>query len=132
MALEGGCLELLASASRLTLDRHLQRPAWLSRVADYLRAEFRRTPSLSELAAVADVHPCHLLREFKRAFGETPAARIRRLRLEWSAPRVIGTNEPLVSIAAAAGFSDQSHFTRQFRRHFGVTPIAYRRERKKL
>ena len=126
MALEAGCLELLATASRLTLHRTAQHPAWLLRVADYVRAEFRRTPKLEEFAAVAGVHPSHVVREFKRAFGETPASRIRRFRLEWAAPRVSGTDEPLASIAAAAGFADQSHFTRQFHRHFGVTPVAYR------
>ena len=82
MAVEAGCLELLASASRLTLQRNAQLPAWLLRVADYVRAEFRRTPKLEEFAAGAGVHPSHVVREFKRAFGETPASRIRRFRLE--------------------------------------------------
>lgn len=129
MAVEAGCLDLLASASRLAYGRPLQPPAWLLRIDEYVRSEFRRTPTLAEFAAVAGVHPSHLVREFKRAFGETPASRLRRLRLEWTAPRVSGTDEPLAGIAADAGFSDQSHFTRQFRRHFGVTPIAYRQSR---
>jgi AraC family transcriptional regulator len=127
MAIEAGCLDLLASSSRLAHDRRTKHPGWLLRVAEHLQAEFRRTPTLGECAAVAGVHPSHLVREFKRAFGETPATRMRRLRVEWTAPRVSGTDEPLAHIAATAGFSDQSHFTRQFRRHFGVTPIAYRR-----
>jgi AraC family transcriptional regulator len=129
MAIEGGCLELLATASRAREGRR-QRPAWLLHVGDYLEAEFRRTPTLSEMAAVAGVHPSHLVREFKRAFRETPASRVRRLRIEWTATRVATSDETLTEIAAGAGFSDQSHFTRQFRRHFGVTPMAYRRAHK--
>ena len=129
MAIEAGCLDLVSSASRLTRNRGPELPAWLLRVADFVRAEFRRSPTLAELAAVAGVHPSHVVREFKRTFGETPASRLRRLRIEWTAPRVTGTDEPLADIAAAAGFADQSHFTRQFRRHFGVTPIAYRQGR---
>ena len=126
MAIQAGCLDLLASASRVSCGRRHHLPSWLLRIDDYVRTEFRRTPTLAEFAAVAGVHPSHLVRAFKRAFGETPASRLRRLRLEWTAPRVGGTDEPLAGIAAAAGFADQSHFTRQFRRHFGLTPIAYR------
>ena len=127
MAVEAGCLELLASATRATRVRGHARPAWLTLVVEYLGAEFRHAPPLGQVARLAGVHPSHLVREFKRALGETPASRIRRLRIEWAAPRVSGSDEPLIHIAAAAGFSDQSHFTRQFRRHFGVTPVAYRR-----
>src|SRR5215210_1096065 len=127
MAIQAGCLELLACGSRTGRLRRGGQPTWLMRVSEFLHAEFGRSPSLAELAAIAGVHPSHLVREFKRSFGETPASRLRRLRIEWAAPRVSGSDEALTQIAAAAGFADQSHFTRQFRRHFGVTPAAYRR-----
>jgi AraC family transcriptional regulator len=127
MAIEAGCLDLLVTASRLCRTRDRQPPSWIRRVGDYLQAHFRETPTLEELAAVAGVHPSHLVREFKRVFGETPASRARRLRIEATATLLSATDEPLTQIAAAAGFADQSHFTRQFRRRFGVTPIAFRR-----
>ena|SRR5688572_943726 len=129
MAIEAGCLDLLVTASRMPHRRERRRPAWILRVAEFLQAEFRAAPSLAQLAAVAGVHPSHLLREFKRAFGETPASRVRRLRVESTASRLSNGDEPLTEIAADAGFADQSHFTRQFRRHFGMTPSAYRRAR---
>ena len=127
LALEAGCLDLLALATRAGGGWRPTAPPWLARVVDYLHAEFRHTPSLEQIAGVAGVHPSHLVREFKRAFGETPASWIRRMRIESTAGLVGGSGEPLAQIAAAAGFSDQSHFTRQFRQHFGVTPISYRR-----
>ena len=127
LAIEAGCLDLLVTASRNSPSRERQRPAWIVRVDEYLRANFRKTLALGELASVAGVHPSHLVREFKRIFGETPAARVRRLRLESTASLLSGTHESLAQIAATTGFADQSHFTRQFMRHFGVTPTAYRR-----
>ena len=127
LALEAGCLDLLALATRAAGRWSRPSPPWLTRVVDYLHAEFRHTPTLEQIAGVAGVHPSHLVREFKRAFGETPALWIRRRRIELAAEAVSGSGEPLAQIAAAAGFSDQSHFTRQFRRHFGVSPASYRR-----
>ena len=127
MAIEAGCLDLLASASRAGTARRSAHPPWLERVVEFLRAEFRRAPTLQDVARVAGVHPSHLVREFKRAYGETPASRLRRLRIESTAACVSGSDEALARIAGDAGFADQSHFTRQFRRHFGVTPVADRR-----
>ena len=127
MAIQASCLEFLACTARHGDRARRRAHPWLGRVVDFLGAEFRQAPPLAEIARVAGVHPSHLIREFKRAYGETPASRIRRLRVEWAAPRVSGTNDPLTQIAAAAGFADQSHFTRQFRRYFGMSPDAYRR-----
>jgi AraC-like DNA-binding protein len=36
------------------------------------------------------------------------------------------SDEPIIEIAAAAGYSDQSHLTRECQRHLGISPAAYR------
>ena len=131
MAIEAGCLDLLTSASRQARQPR-DTPIWLGRVVEFLHAEFRHAPALSEVARVAGVHPSHLVREFKRVYGETPAARLRRLRVESTVTQVAATEDSLSEIAAAAGFADQSHFTRHFRRHFGSSPLAYRRAHRAL
>ena len=126
MAIEAACLDLLTSASRGVRSPRDVAP-WLGWVLEFLRAEFLRAPALADIARVAGVHPAHLVREFRRAYGETPAARMRRLRVEFALPLVTGTEDPLSAIASSAGFADQSHFTRNFRRHFGMSPLACRR-----
>lgn len=97
-------------------------PAWLRRVYDRLRAEFRRKPALSELAAEAGVHPDHVSRSFRRYFGSTISHQVRRWRVEEAARRIRAGDESLSAIALRAGFADQSHMTRQMKRHLGVTP----------
>lgn len=63
--------------------------------------------------------------------GMSPAAMIRRRRLQESAARV--REEPgvdLASIAADLGYADHAHLTREFRRVLGFTPTGYRAQRR--
>jgi AraC family transcriptional regulator len=82
--------------------------------------------SLTAMAARAGWSRFHFHRAFRRVTGETPKQYSQRLRLEHAATRLVTGAEPIVSIAAGAGFSSHEVFTRAFRRHFGRTPAAYR------
>ena len=101
-------------------------PAALRRVRDALEADLSRAPALADLAQVAGLQVSHLTRSFRRAFGESIGAYLRRRRLEWVDGQLQG-DSPLAHLAAEAGFSDQAHFTRAYRRQFGVTPGRRRR-----
>src|SRR5687768_14313924 len=80
------------------------------------------------LEAMAGWSAFHFHRSFRRIVGETPKQYMLRLRLERAAARLATGSEPVVSIAADAGFASHEVFTRAFRRRFGLTPSAYRRE----
>jgi AraC family transcriptional regulator len=82
--------------------------------------------SLDALAAKAGWSPFHFHREFRRVVGETPKQYTQRLRLERAAARLAAGADPVLSIAADAGFASHEVFTRAFRRQFSVTPSAYR------
>lgn len=129
LAVEGLVLQMLALAWRQ--DRREARsgpvPAWLGRARDELHARVRNPPRIGELAATAGVHPDHLARAFRVRFGASIGGYVRRLRLDWAAARLDGSDTPIAQIALAAGFADQSHFTRAFKRHTGLTPAEYRR-----
>src|SRR3712207_5282185 len=85
-----------------------------------------RDVSLETIAARAGWSPFHLHRAFRSVTGETPKQYTLRLRLERAATRLITSREPIVSIAAAAGFRSHAVFTRAFGRHFARTPAKYR------
>ena len=129
LALEAGALELLAIAARLKTHARGAEPAWLRRVREMVDDRFRDSLSLSGLAREAGVHPAHLSRVFRERYRETVHARVRRLRLEWAARRLVESEDSIASIALAAGFADQSHLTRALKNRSGLTPAAYRRER---
>ena len=128
LAIDGYLRQLLASAAREA--RHgageAVMPPWLLRVRDRVHDAFPAAPSLQELAAEAGVHPSHLVRVFRRHFHCAPAHYIARLRIERAQKALTATDEPIASIAAAVGFSDQSHFTRRFKTLVGTTPARYR------
>jgi AraC family transcriptional regulator len=91
-----------------------------------LRGRLDGDVSLTALAARAGWSPFHFHRAFRRVTGETPKQYTQRLRLEQAAARLVTGAEPIVSIAAGAGFASHEVFTRAFRRYFGRTPAAYR------
>jgi AraC family transcriptional regulator len=79
------------------------------------------------LAALAGVHPTHLLRTFRRHHGATISNYVRQRRIQRARTEVASAKRPLAVIALDAGFADQSHFTRVFRQAFGETPGQYAR-----
>jgi AraC family transcriptional regulator len=99
----------------------------LRRVEEAIEASISSPPAVEELAAIAGVHPTHLLRTFRRYQGTTIANFVRRRRIERARTEVAQRKRPLSSIALDAGFADQSHFTRVFKQAFGETPGQYAR-----
>ena len=128
LAIEGLVLEVLAGAARASqLRLHgTMPPRWVTEARDLLH-DPGRVGSLGELAEAVGVHPVTLARGFRRAYGCSVGAYLRRLRVARAAQRLAETDNPLAGIALEAGFADQSHFSNLFRRETGVSPSAFRR-----
>jgi AraC-like DNA-binding protein len=96
----------------------------MTRVRDYLAANFLRNISIDELVALCELSRYHLMRSFAREYGMPPHAYTNQLRL-LEAKRLIDAGEKPAEAAASAGFYDQSHLTHLFKRAYGITPGAY-------
>lgn len=119
-------LELVAAAGRVQrAERH--KAPWLTRVRDCLEENAACTPSMSQLAAVAGVHPVHIARTFKEAFGCSVGTYARRLQVAQAVALLQAGRESLSAIADQAGFADQSHMTRTVHAQTGLTPGSWRR-----
>ena len=146
MLLTGG-EELGSSASLVGVDRYLgalaglllrtavRRPGADVEQMESIRA--RTDTIIFEQAADPLLTPASIaaqlnisLRQLYRAFNgtESPAARIRRRRLEHAAELLAARTAPsqVEKIAQECGFISAEYFSRAFRREFGLSPRAYR------
>jgi AraC family transcriptional regulator len=140
-AAEAGASELYSETAVTFLASHLlqfhagrQPPAHASVddrrlivVDGLLRESLDRQVTLDQLAAAAGLSKFHLLRAFKRRYGETPAQRLNRYRMEEARRLLSSTRSTITVIAFACGYENATHFATAFRRMFGLSPTEYRR-----
>ena len=128
LAIQGLIFEILAEASRGNVaSPERKSPHWLKQVKDFLHENFSESITIETIAEIADVHPVHLARVFRRKYGCTIGEYVRRLRAEFARRQISTTDSSLSEIALAAGFSDQSHLNKTFKSLFGFTPSEYRK-----
>ena len=106
-------------------------PAWQAhRVVSHVGANLSRRIPVQELARLLGLSASHFCRAFKCTFGVSPRHYVLRRRIEVAQGLMLGTSEPLSSIAIRCGMCDQPHFTRSFHRIVGETPYSWRRARR--
>lgn len=123
--LESGVWELLAGSSHAREGKAL--PSW-AHAAYEAMMDLAADPALrvADVAGELGVHPVHLARVFRQAWGCSPGDLMRWRRIERACGLLRRSTLTLVQIAAAAGFADQSHMTHAFRERFNMTPSAWR------
>ncbi|MCP3097826.1 helix-turn-helix domain-containing protein [Myxococcus sp. K15C18031901] len=83
--------------------------------------------SVEALAQRTCLSPRHFARQFRSAFGQTPAAYVEQLRMEEARRRLVEGDGGIEQVALAVGFQSADVFRRAFERRFGVAPSLYRR-----
>ena len=128
MAIGGLTLTLLAELGRVAAADVGTRPMppWLRRAVTMVHQRYREPLRMGMLAREVGVHPVHLSRAFRRAFGVTMTEYVRDLRIHVAAEALVAGPEPLPRIARSVGYHNLGHFTRSFKRATGMTPGAYR------
>jgi AraC family transcriptional regulator len=117
-------------------SRHAPRPRaplpamlddWrLARAIRFMEQGLDGSVQLKDIAAHVDLSPFHFQRYFKDAMGETPAAYLRRVKLDQAAISLFNNNLPVSELAFDAGYASHEAFVRAFHRQFGLVPTQYR------
>lgn len=102
-------------------------PKVLLRAIERLRSDSDADVSLDALASDAGLSRFHFCRAFKESTGLSPHAWLRQHRLEQAMNMLRGSDEPVVSIAAALGYASQTAFAAAFKKLTGETPSHWRR-----
>jgi transcriptional regulator GlxA family with amidase domain len=82
--------------------------------------------SVEKLARRASMSPRHFARIFKQRLGTTPAAYVRRLRVEEARRRIEGGTTRVKHVARESGFADEQQLRRAYKQLLGITPAEYR------
>ena len=97
----------------------------LDRAVSYIRENFRRGVSVTELAELVHLSPRQLHRKFVETFGSSPQAFIMKLRIQAACEALQLDGAQISEVARDVGFRDQSSFTQHFHKHMGMTPLKY-------
>ncbi len=121
--------ELQQAEERLALMRPIQRRELLRRLhraRAHLHDNLDHQVDLDRLAEVSHVSRFHLLRSFRKAFGQTPAQYQAELRLQRAASLLEQNQQSIADVAQAVGYRSHSAFSRAWKRRFGSTPQSRR------
>jgi AraC-like DNA-binding protein len=97
------------------------------RVRDAIDRDYASELDVVAMAGIAAVSPAHLIRTFRRVFGETPHRYLQRRRVERAMFLLRSTPESVTDVCFSVGFGSLGTFSRTFRDIVGESPSAYRR-----
>jgi transcriptional regulator GlxA family with amidase domain len=109
-----------------SLERQEGEPDRLRGITSYVLEHLDPALPVERLALSVGMSPRSLARWCRKELGESPAALVRRLRLERSRRLLEETTLPLEAVAARTGLGDASTLWRVFTAQLRVTPAEYR------
>ena len=99
--------------------------------ADYLAEHVNQRITIPELAKQFNVSDSYLKNTFKDVFGVPVYSYVRIQKMQIAAKWLVGSDRPIMQIAAECGYGNGSKFTAAFRSVMGETPSDYRKRHTK-
>ena len=92
----------------------------------FIRDHAQQAISVDDVLAQVPVNRRMLERRFRRAIGRTPAAEIRRCKIDLAKRLLTDTDKSMSEIASACGFLYSQHLASAFHQLTGMTPSEFR------
>lgn len=96
-------------------------------IACYIAQHYGEPLTADEIAKGVGLHPNYAMALFREAFGTTMGDFLVQHRLSHAQRLLVTTDDPVIAIAAAAGFQSLSRFNEVFKRACGCAPREYRK-----
>jgi AraC-like DNA-binding protein len=96
-------------------------------IACHIAQHYAEPLTAAEIAKNVGLHPNYAMGLFRKAFGTTMVDFLVQHRLSHAQRLLVTTDDPVIQIAAAAGFQSLSRFNEAFKRSCGCAPRDYRK-----
>lgn len=100
----------------------------ITRVMDYLKANYSGALKLQDLSTVVFLSPNYICKLFKDTTGITISEYIQNVRIEEACRILAKTDKKILAISQEVGYKDLRHFQEVFKRITGRSPGEYRRK----
>jgi AraC family transcriptional regulator len=108
-------------------EHYARKLSRLRKVANHIDAHLAQALSLHDLAEIANMSRYHFDRVFNDYAGETPLARVRRLRLALARQKLeAGPSSSILNLAMEYGYTSAEAFSRAFKASHGQAPSEIR------
>lgn len=101
----------------------------LKKADSLIQERYADALNVEGLAALLNVTPQYLIRAFQAHYGETPLARIHKVRLARARELLAQTDLTIKEISDMIGMPNVNHFCRFFRKQTGVSASEWRAQR---
>ena len=101
-------------------------PLDIQKIQRYFSENFASEISIAELCRLTAMSSSSLQRHFRKAFGTTPAAYLKEIRLAAACRLLLNSTRSVKEIAELTGFRDPGYFIRIFRQVYHCPPGKYR------
>ena len=103
-------------------------PGDIKRAIDYIdSAGFSSQISNGELARVMGLSRVSVINRFSGVLGITPHKYMEARRIEFAKRLLLGSDKPVLTVAAMCGYDDPLYFSRVFKKATGTSPLDFRR-----
>jgi transcriptional regulator GlxA family with amidase domain len=121
-------LEVLSRISGIPV-KVLRGRDWLCRAVSHATESLDQSPTLSEVAEIANYERTHFSRKFRAAVGCTYSRWLTNLRAEQAARLLYRSERSVLEVALAVGYSAARSLERACRQRFGRSPSELRQAR---
>ena len=94
---------------------------------NYIHNHFERNISLDDIARYVFLSPGYFIRAFKEETGQSPISYLIKIRIDRAMEMLADTDDKIIDIALAVGFSNQQRFNEMFKKLVHMTPMQYRK-----